>query len=410
VEPPRRGPMTIATGIIPTIAAMFILQLLLAFSTLAAHLALWTWLFNRLHAAGLRRATVHRLEKVVMVSTLLVGAALLTWLIVNRGLQIPVSWNWHNVLVAAYIGACWLMFGYVVMAWANRKATSRPPACLLTNHTEHVRVANELGRTPAGDSATEWLAKIPGNQIFQIDVQHKILHVRRLPAELEGLRIAQLTDLHYTGQLTQDFFNLAVDRANQWSPDLVVVTGDIVDKRHCIDWLPSTLGRLESKFGKYFILGNHDERIREIQALRDSIEACGLENLGGRCVIRQVRHVDVRFAGNELPWFGPAPEIPATNSDEQPYSILLSHSPDQLPWARQHRFDLMLAGHTHGGQIRPPVLGPIVCPSRYGVRYASGIFDEPPTLMHVSRGLSGVQPLRLWCPPELALLELRQEP
>jgi hypothetical protein len=53
------------------------------------------------------------------------------------------------------------------------------------------------------------------------------------------------------------------------------------------------------------------------------------------------------------------------------------------------------------------LVGPIICPSRYGVRYASGLFDEPPTLLHVSRGLAGVQPLRWGCPPELTLLELQ---
>ncbi len=67
----------------------------------------------------------------------------------------------------------------------------------------------------------------------------------------------------------------------------------------------------------------------------------------------------------------------------------------------------MLAGHTHGGQIRFPRIGPILAPSRYGVRFASGVFHLPPMVMHVSRGLSGLQPLRFNCPPELARLVLR---
>jgi hypothetical protein len=120
-----------------------------------------------------------------------------------------------------------------------------------------------------------------------------------------------------------------------------------------------------------------------------------------------MRDVPVLLAGNECPWFPPAPPwVPCTDAD-RPFSILLSHSPDQLPWARRCGVDLMLAGHTHGGQIRLPVVGPIICPSRYGVRYASGLFAEPPTLLHVSRGLAGVQPLRWGCPPELTLLELQ---
>ena len=106
--------------------------------------------------------------------------------------------------------------------------------------------------------------------------------------------------------------------------------------------------------------------------------------------MRAVRHVPMCcWPATNVPWFPPAPRVEWAASGPRPFSMLLSHSPDQLPWARRHGFQLMLAGHTHGGQIRIPVLGPVICPSRYGVRYASGLFDRPPTLMHVSRGLSG---------------------
>ena len=87
--------------------------------------------------------------------------------------------------------------------------------------------------------------------------------------------------------------------------------------------------------------------------------------------------------------------------------ILLSHSPDQIQWARARDFDLMLAGHTHGGQIQLPVIGPLIGQSRYGVRYCCGVFHVPPTLLHVSRGLSGVQNLRINCRPELTKLVLK---
>jgi len=87
--------------------------------------------------------------------------------------------------------------------------------------------------------------------------------------------------------------------------------------------------------------------------------------------------------------------------------ILLSHSPDQIQWARAREFDVMLAGHTHGGQIQLPALGPLIGQSRYGVRYCCGVFYVPPTLLHVSRGLSGVQNLRINCRPELTKLVLK---
>ena len=86
---------------------------------------------------------------------------------------------------------------------------------------------------------------------------------------------------------------------------------------------------------------------------------------------------------------------------------MLSHSPDQIRWARNHNIQLMLAGHTHGGQGRLPLLGPILSPSLYGSRFASGQFYHDPTTMHVTRGLGGTRLLRLNCPPELSLLTLR---
>ena len=87
--------------------------------------------------------------------------------------------------------------------------------------------------------------------------------------------------------------------------------------------------------------------------------------------------------------------------------MLLSHSPDQVYWAQQNHFDFVLAGHTHGGQVRFPWIGPIVAPSKYGVRYSAGEFQEGNTVMQVSRGISGLQPLRINCPPELTKIVLR---
>ena len=83
--------------------------------------------------------------------------------------------------------------------------------------------------------------------------------------------------------------------------------------------------------------------------------------------------------------------------------------PDQISWAQAHHMDLLLAGHTHGGQICVPWIGPILTPSRWGVRYSWGIFHVPPTIMNVTRGVSGVYPLRVNCPPEVVKLVLHGE-
>jgi predicted MPP superfamily phosphohydrolase len=85
---------------------------------------------------------------------------------------------------------------------------------------------------------------------------------------------------------------------------------------------------------------------------------------------------------------------------------LLAHSPDQLSWARRGDGDLMLAGHTHGGQIRLPLIGPVFSPTRDGVQFAAGLFHAPPTILNVSRGLSAELPLRMNCAPEIIHLTL----
>jgi predicted MPP superfamily phosphohydrolase len=161
------------------------------------------------------------------------------------------------------------------------------------------------------------------------------------------------------------------------------------------------------------VLGNHDQKIKpHDRAVRQPLTEVGFIDLGGRCRMTHIRDWPVLLAGNELPWFAPAADLaaaPASVCGQRPLRIALSHSPDQFPWARKHDVDLLLAGHTHGGQCRLPGVGPLLCPSRYGVRYASGAFYEPPTLLHVSRGISGTRPLRYGCPPELPRLVLRGE-
>jgi predicted MPP superfamily phosphohydrolase len=87
--------------------------------------------------------------------------------------------------------------------------------------------------------------------------------------------------------------------------------------------------------------------------------------------------------------------------------LLLSHTPDNIHWARTNNIDLMLAGHTHGGQWRFPVLGSVFVPSRYSRKYDCGVFWEPPTFLHVTRGISGREPLRWNCRPEVTWLMLR---
>jgi predicted MPP superfamily phosphohydrolase len=363
------------------------------------HVAITVWLFNRLHALGWPRPLVKSLEK-----ALLLVAIILLYLITTSPLGHGATVI-RNSFLGGYVALCWLSSVLIIPLWLVPKLLERTPTALLSNDTTFINVADRLGFRPVHGKARV-LAHFPGNQILEIAIQQKTLQLSNLPEPLDGLRIAHLSDLHMTGQLGPEFYECVVEETNALSPDIVVITGDILEKERCLPWIQRTLGRLRAQHGKFFILGNHEQRLRDVAPLRQAVIASGFIDLGGKCQTQTINGIDVFLAGSELPWFGAAPAVDGGNAAA--FRVLLSHSPDQLHWARSHGFDLLLAGHTHGGQIRLPWLGALIAPSFHGSRYAGGLYFEPPTLMHVSRGLAGIHPIRLNCPPELALLILRR--
>ena len=126
--------------------------------------------------------------------------------------------------------------------------------------------------------------------------------------------------------------------------------------------------------------------------------------LGGRWLTVEISGTPVVLAGNERPWLAATADLrdcppPAPAG---PLRIALAHSPDRFASAQAQECDLLLAGHTHGGQICLPPLGAILSPSINGVKYVSGVYYAPPTILHVTRGVSGDFPVRWNCCPEIA--------
>lgn len=375
------------------------------------HLALCVGVFNRVAGSRLPCSLVGWIERTCLVLMLVVPATFAFWLWQGQVtsyealVRAPGGIPWLAYLTLCVLAACW-----VLPDWFRRKFAQQSITQLVSNDTEYHNIAQTLGHWPVGKTSSRLMAYFPGNEICRLAVPTKTLRLERLPQKLDGLSIVHLSDLHYTGQLTLDFYQYAIDRANELAGDLVVITGDIVDKTPCIDWIPHTLGRLQAKHGVYFVLGNHDKRVADVEQLRRALTQCGLKDVGGRAATLQINDTEVHLAGNELPWFGLRANLDVFKPhqrDHEVLRILLSHSPDQYEWARQRGYDLMLAGHCHGGQVRLPYIGPIVCPSLHGTKYAGGLYYEAPTLLHVTRGLAGTHPLRLNCQPELAKLVLR---
>ena len=179
------------------------------------------------------------------------------------------------------------------------------------------------------------------------------------------------------------------------------------------------MGRLRWRIAAFAVLGNHDYW-HEPALIRRRLRRLNIQVLSNTWKQIDVRGLPLVVIGHEGPWFRPGPDLthcpPPLPSPSPPrgkgevrevFRLCLSHTPDNIGWARANNIRLMLSGHNHGGQIRLPLIGSIFVPSLYGRRYDCGPFEEPPTVLHVSRGLSGKQPLRFNCRPEVAKLVLR---
>lgn len=382
------------------IAADLVLFLL----TGAGHLAIWVRCFNRIHATAWPRVWIKRSERIIMTVT-----AVLPLLILSQtGFPRPVTlgFRWDSAALAlahGYILACWMMWLVVSWGWLRLQFDPSIGRGLIAESAKKVNVVEVVGHRPVGSRKAALASMIPGNEILSISVTAKELWIPKLPREFERLTIAHLSDLHLTGQMTEAFYETVLRLTQQLNADLIALTGDIVDKPECIEWLESLFAEIKSPLGNYFILGNHDTRVSDPQQIRNRLSRVGWRDCGHQMFAVRQGAATLQIAGNERPWFGHVDLPERTDADLR---LVLSHSPDQMPWARQHETDLVLAGHNHGGQIRVPMIGAIVCPSRYGVRYPSGVFHESPTTLHVSRGVSGVHPLRWNCPPEISLLTL----
>jgi hypothetical protein len=379
-------------------------------AALFGHAAFWVGSVNRIHGLGLPRKVVRSLSAACHAMLVSIPLVFAWWLLIG-GQVIPSSPSLKDALepARAYLLICLTVALVHLPAWIRLRRAARAPAAVVRHQVRSVDVAARLGRWPAVGLKARLLARVPGNQLFHVDVDEEEVELERLPAELAGISILHLSDFHFSGRVEPDYFHEVVRLANDLQPDLLAITGDICDFTAGIDWVTDIFAGLAAPLGKFFVLGNHDLRTRNVPRLRAAMVAVGFADVASAPMALELRGCPVLVAGNERPWTrSPEPFAQqAAPAAAGPLRILLSHSPDQFDWARERQFDLMLAGHTHGGQIRLPWIGPVVCPSLHGIRFAGGTFFAPPTLMHVSRGISSLLPLRLSCPCEITKLVLR---
>lgn len=385
---------------------MLFLDLLFLCVALTGHFAACVRVYNRMHARHLPRWLVYLFDRAMAGGTI---AILLLYL--YRGLAEQrfvwdggdiTGWEWLPVLHAAFGSIVCLL---AIPLWIWPRIVFRPPAALLREDVLRViDVAADVGHMPVHGSKAKLLARLPGNLLAKVAVHEKELRLPNWPAALDGLTIVQLSDLHMTGHLTLPFYECMMQAAAELGGDLLVLSGDILENDACLPWIEKALGKLRAPLGQFYVLGNHELRLPDVRPLVGELATAGWTSLVGQTTQLEYNGQPFVLAGSSRPWFGKDPELPA--EDILP-KVLLAHTPDLFPWAQRHLFQLILAGHTHGGQIRLPFIGPLISPSSFGFRYASGVFQEGPTVMHVSRGLSGEHVIRINCPPEITKLVLR---
>ena len=383
---------------------MLWLNALILFVLFAGHAEILAAAINRLHSCAYHTRILDRFRHVH--DALLVVVPVLVLVFVGfRGPRLLAGGSWSDLPVgwAVYFVICGI--GALSLALSSlRWHTRTEPRQLRANDARVVDVERQLGFRPAGHGRYKLLPKFPGNEQFQLEVAEKQFELARLPPEWDGVSILHVADLHFSGAIDRPYYDKVIDCAADANADLVVFTGDLLDNMRLLDWAPETLGRLAAPLGCLFILGNHDWYLDQ-DVIRRAILDLGWQNVAGRTITLQRGAAPLVVGGSELPWMGQHPDF--TTSPPDAFRLLLSHTPDNIAWARRNKVDLMLSGHNHGGQVVLPVIGPVYAPSRYGLRYVGGSYFKDPTLLYVSRGIAGERALRWNCRPELTKLVLK---
>lgn len=260
----------------------------------------------------------------------------------------------------------------------------------------------------------------------QIELVRVPVKIKNLPPTLQGLKIGLLTDFHSSAIVSNSLIRTAGQLIMAEKPDLIVMTGDYIsgstkvlsgsvsefNKEHlrgCTD----ALSQLKAPLGVYGVLGNHDfwsgpEIVTIIcEAFSQQVGMVWLRN---RSVELTKGGTQFRLLGVDDYWEPSSSLTKACKGiDKETVRILLSHNPDvneEISLARE-RIDLVLSGHTHGGQIVVPFLGQPVLPSKFGQKYRAGLVRDGDRQTYISRGVGCLlAPVRVNCLPEATVLTL----
>lgn len=251
-----------------------------------------------------------------------------------------------------------------------------------------------------------------------LEVTRQDIPIAGLSPAFAGFRIVQLSDFHCSRQVTPAYLSEAVDLALAENADLVVLTGDFIHKGYkYVDRVAAVLGRLSAPCGVFAVLGNHDFSVRNAlgfrryrhlhRAVAEALTEAGIRVLHNETVPLERGEAALHLVGVEDLWSraldldqafdGLHPEVPR---------IVLAHNPRTVECLDGRRCDLMLSGHTHGGQINLPGLGRPTL-GRKARRFAAGLYRYHDSYVYVNKGVGFGFRFRFGVRPEVAVLNLQ---
>jgi uncharacterized protein len=291
----------------------------------------------------------------------------------------------------------------------------------------------------AAAGAAPFLGAVYGFAAERLNYQVRRVEIplANLPPALEGMKIAQLSDIHLSGYMPRTQVRRAVDMANELGADLAVVTGDFITSasdplEDCIE----EIHQLRAPLGTWGCNGNHEIYARAEDAAQFLFEQAGMKLLRGENTQLSFRGARFNLLGvdyqRERTPGGRRIQVLANTAPlvrrDMP-NILLSHNPNSFNRAAELGIELTLSGHTHGGQIQVEILDHRLSPARFITDYIAGLYTRPlgadsklasselgatsnflsPAHLYVNRGLGTVgAPVRLGVPPEISLIILRR--
>lgn len=342
----------------------------------------------------------------LVLLALSIPASMLAWRTLPRQVAIPISW----------VGYVWMgsMFLLLVLLWGGELARwswVKYASFASVNGGRREFLAQLLagGAGAFGLALSGWGV---WSAIRPVEVKRVAVRLKKLPGSLNGLRLVQLTDMHIGLTIGRDFVEDVVRKVNALEPDIVAITGDLIDGS--VDELGpavAPLGELRAKLGTYFVTGNH-EYYSGADSWLAFLQSLGIKALRNEHVELTKNGETIHLAGVD-DWtahrFGNGHGSDMARAMEgrdanQPV-VLLAHQPVQFDEAREHGVDLQISGHTHGGQIFP--FGLL---TRLAQPFVSGLHRRGDSQIYVSSGTGyWGPPMRIAAPAEITLIELDRD-